>query len=928
MFTRQQIEEIRDKLLLYSKKDSQLESALSPITGKEEVVLVQNGKNVKITISDLINNIFPFKSLDFINISNAIEHKFTLEEAISAILPPNRKSGLVITFMNRETDEWEIYQYTGEYTRDWFNLELWSKLFDATSKFKGYILNRCLLYSIYPSPKIGDYAFVGESLGNALVARCINNGVWSITTETAKDYVKIIIDGNITVGANGNWFQNGVDTGIKAQGPKGEQGIQGIQGIQGPEGQSAAAVKKTYASIVAMKADMSPTDGNGEPLNVGDAVSIYNSSDETDVDNNKLFAWQGTGSADTNWILIGKINQVDIELDETSVNPVENKVIYQQTLYEEIKQNISWIDNKAYGNDLELINSENFQCAVINIENIDILKLDIYLNTDSSAYLSITDKNNSILYQTNNINSIIKYNIKNEYPSATKLYISNKKSHTANIYFITTIKNKVKYLDSLINNIKESINDIVKKEFTIIWQDGKFYKEDLSISGSTSYQNCLINIPIGIKKIDIDINLPHSGAYLLLTNNNNDILFKTNIINNIYTINLIDYPEGNKLYVSNNKDNKPNPKIYYYEEISDNINNINTNVEHNSITIFDGLHTRFFDIFYNSTKKIDFPSEFLPFPININICKESNIYGCDINPYFMKKNNIGKFTYYIHPNGSDTNNGLTPTEPFKTLEKALSNIECNTIILLEGEYKIGINFQENIIIDKEINIIGLGNVIINSINKNPIQLSRGCYIENIIFNGGKSALKTELKEDLCIFIQCKFNNSIQSNGLSALGGHYILYKCSADNNMLDGFNYHSYTDEINQKYYPFVIEINCIGKYNGINSDSDINNCSTMHEYGKIIRLNCQYYASKGGVVADADNAKSLNFSIISNSTITNVENRNGNFVAINKAKMWLYDCISFGSEFDIISDDSIIYRNIPFIKEKISNGGTINNII
>lgn len=236
MFTRQQIEEIRDKLLSYSKKDSQLESALSPITGKEEVVLVQNDKNVKITISDLINNIFPFKSLDFINISNAIEHKFTLEEAISAILPPNRKSGLVITFMNKETGEWEIYQYTGEYTRDWFNLELWNKLFDATSKFKGYILNECLLYSIYPSPKIGDYAFVGESLGNALVARCINNGVWSITEESAKDYVEVIIDGNITVGENGNWFQNGVDTGIKAQGPKGEQGIQGEQGEQGPNG--------------------------------------------------------------------------------------------------------------------------------------------------------------------------------------------------------------------------------------------------------------------------------------------------------------------------------------------------------------------------------------------------------------------------------------------------------------------------------------------------------------------------------------------------------------------------------------------------------------------------------------------------------------------------------------------------------------------
>ena len=248
MFTRQQIEEIRAKLLLYSKKDSQLQTALLPITGKEEVVLVQNGENVRASLSDLFDKLFPFRIPDFINISNAEESRFTLEEAIATISPHNRKSGLVITFFDKNLNTWVIYQYRGEYIRDWFNLELWSKLFDATSKFKGYILNECLLYSIYPSPKIGDYAFVGESLGNALVARCINNGVWSITEESAKDYVEVIIDGNITVGENGNWFQNGVDTGIKAQGPKGEQGIQGEQGEQGPNGLTPVVEAKASIS--------------------------------------------------------------------------------------------------------------------------------------------------------------------------------------------------------------------------------------------------------------------------------------------------------------------------------------------------------------------------------------------------------------------------------------------------------------------------------------------------------------------------------------------------------------------------------------------------------------------------------------------------------------------------------------------------------
>lgn len=43
-----------------------------------------------------------------------------------------------------------------------------------------------------------------------------------------------------TIGANGNWFINGVDTGVAATGPvgpTGPQGIQGVAGEQGPQGE-------------------------------------------------------------------------------------------------------------------------------------------------------------------------------------------------------------------------------------------------------------------------------------------------------------------------------------------------------------------------------------------------------------------------------------------------------------------------------------------------------------------------------------------------------------------------------------------------------------------------------------------------------------------------------------------------------------------
>ena len=41
----------------------------------------------------------------------------------------------------------------------------------------------------------------------------------------------------ITIGENGNWYIDGVDTGVSANGPKGEQGIQGEKGEQGIQGE-------------------------------------------------------------------------------------------------------------------------------------------------------------------------------------------------------------------------------------------------------------------------------------------------------------------------------------------------------------------------------------------------------------------------------------------------------------------------------------------------------------------------------------------------------------------------------------------------------------------------------------------------------------------------------------------------------------------
>ena len=46
---------------------------------------------------------------------------------------------------------------------------------------------------------------------------------------------------NIAIGENGNWFIDGVDTGVKAEGKDGEPGPQGPIGPQGPEGPQGPA---------------------------------------------------------------------------------------------------------------------------------------------------------------------------------------------------------------------------------------------------------------------------------------------------------------------------------------------------------------------------------------------------------------------------------------------------------------------------------------------------------------------------------------------------------------------------------------------------------------------------------------------------------------------------------------------------------------
>lgn len=164
-------------------------------------------------------------------------NSYTLEEAIATISDDDKRIGMFISFYEKSISadgdyRWNMYQFNSDNVGDWNNVNYWSSIYYIKTKFFGLQETEEALYGVRINPDIGDYAFVGMTLKDAVIYRCRTKNVWTKTEESAIDYITVMLKGNITVGSNGNWFENGVDTGIKAQGPKGDKG-DSIKGDKG-----------------------------------------------------------------------------------------------------------------------------------------------------------------------------------------------------------------------------------------------------------------------------------------------------------------------------------------------------------------------------------------------------------------------------------------------------------------------------------------------------------------------------------------------------------------------------------------------------------------------------------------------------------------------------------------------------------------------
>ncbi len=269
---------------------------------------------------------------------------------------------------------------------------------------------------------------------------------------------------------------------------------------------------------------------------------------------------------------------------------------------------------------------------------------------------------------------------------------------------------------------------------------------------------------------------------------------------------------------------------------------------------------------------------------------------------------------FVAPNGVDSNNGLTPATPVKTLEQAATI--GHTIILLPGTYTSGVNFTAGCNLS-QVNLIGYpdesGDVIVDCDGSAPVTITGDAYVQDIIFtNGDDGSLKVVLEStayNVCL-AGCQFNNSILNSygGLTVQGGTVYVYKCQANGNIKDGFNYH-YSPVSN--IVPHVTEMYCEAHNNGNDDTYYSNNGSTAHDGALTLRVNCRYSHCKGGLLADVNaKTRSYNFGITCIASSLNPSNSTEqpfqcSVYCGSGAQMWLYDVTSVGSNYDISCVDN-----------------------
>lgn len=302
-------------------------------------------------------------------------------------------------------------------------------------------------------------------------------------------------------------------------------------------------------------------------------------------------------------------------------------------------------------------------------------------------------------------------------------------------------------------------------------------------------------------------------------------------------------------------------------------------------------------------------------------------YIADINIDNYKISGSGDV--WVSTDGNDTTGTGEESKPYATVTKALTT-SAKTIHIKAGTYLQGTHYSNYPDIAGR-NLIGHGEVTFeHDSSGHYMYASSSAYIENVTFKGGNAssgsafiATCSASGKTVC-FVDCTFE-SAGEQGLAVTGIDAVLVNCIAYGNRLDGFNYHKVTDN-GTTYIPNVLEIDCVAYDNG---DASVDSCngSTAHDGVQIVRLNCEYYSCHGGVVAEIGGqnegnptTKSINFGVLSHDS-TGYGTYAASFWASYNTEMYLYNCKSFGSTYDItaLNDGKVVVRNLETGADNVS---------
>ena len=146
----------------------------------------------------------------------------SLEEAVATILPINRRAGATLSFYNLNSDrldrqaEFELWQFNSTDLANWEIRDYWNNIYYNWNVFVGWYVGADALKNHVKIPNVGQYAYVGSNLNDAILYQCRTNGTWTNTGIKVRNYISVVVSGNITIGENGNWFSDSEDTGIPA----------------------------------------------------------------------------------------------------------------------------------------------------------------------------------------------------------------------------------------------------------------------------------------------------------------------------------------------------------------------------------------------------------------------------------------------------------------------------------------------------------------------------------------------------------------------------------------------------------------------------------------------------------------------------------------------------------------------------------------